>query len=78
MEILYSQLADIQILSDQRESEIEEAMDEYAERKFAALSDIKKRYALKIKIGTKAGSDLKLIESQRLEELRQEEVLLKE
>ena len=54
MEVLKTQLADISILADQRETEIEEEMDEQAEKKFIKMSEIKKRYTLKIKIAEKA------------------------
>ena len=61
MDILNTQLADIQILADQRESEIEEAMDEQAERKYMTMSEIKKKFVLKLKIAEKAGEDMQQI-----------------
>ena len=53
MSVLQTQLVDVQILADQRENEIDEAMDEQAERKFCLLAGIKKRFALKEKLAQK-------------------------
>lgn len=71
--MLQSHLADLQIIADQRENEVEEAMDEQAEHKFMKMQDIKRKFTLKIKFAQKQGDDTKELEAGMKVELKRAE-----
>jgi len=52
--ILKKLLVSLDTLSKERDNEIDEALEEFTERKFAKIQQIKKKYNLKIKLAEKS------------------------
>ena len=55
-EILKKVLASLDKLYQERDAEIDEALEEFTERKFAKVQQIKKKYNLKIKLAEKSNA----------------------
>ena len=55
-EILKKVLASLDKLCKERDAEIDEALEELTERKFAKVQQIKKKYNLKIKLAEKSNA----------------------
>jgi predicted urease superfamily metal-dependent hydrolase len=55
-EILKKVLASLDKLCQERDAEIDEALEEFTERKFAKVQQIKKKYNLKIKLAEKSNA----------------------